>query len=118
MATTYNPQWDRTMHVDTALMNRMKRAGYEVQHTGGGCLAWERLTQDGGYIWITDLSGSGLGEWKDRNKPEWLLGRYGRDDDWINIEDALTLSKALQISDTMRAPADGEQNMLPVGDFL
>ena len=118
MATTYNPQWDRMMDVDTALMRRMQLAGFTVQHTGGGCMAWERATEDDGYIWITDGSGTGLGTWSARSKLDWLVGRYSKDGDWINIEDSMTLFLALELANELRAPADGEQNMLPVGDFL
>ena len=35
-------------------------AGFHVAHTGGGCLTWERVFDDGRYLWICD-EGNGLG---------------------------------------------------------
>jgi hypothetical protein len=33
----------------TAVGQRMTAAGYHVAHTGGGCLVWEKVLEDGCY---------------------------------------------------------------------
>lgn len=108
MTQVYNPQWQRCMDVDAPLMRRMRADAFLPQHTGGGCFAWEHITDDGGWIWITEESGSGLGEWSDRNSAVWLVGRYSKDgEDWLTIG-LVSLVEALRVADTMRAPRAGE----------
>jgi len=51
---------------------RMTRAGFEVRHTGGGCLAWERVI-NGYCVWITVLDGVELGE---RLDEPYMIGVY------------------------------------------
>lgn len=112
MTQVHNPQWNHDMHVDTALMRRMQMDNFQTSHTGGGCFAWERPTDDGGWVWITEESGSALGAWKERNKRVWLIGRYSSDmDDWITV-DSITLPEALRLADTLRAPKPEENIML------
>lgn len=46
--------------IATEVGQTLAGAGFGVEHTGGGCLAWERRGADGGYVYITD-DDSGLG---------------------------------------------------------
>jgi hypothetical protein len=58
----------------------MTAQGWEISHTGGGCLAWEKTT-DNAYVWICDQD-QGLGD--DASDPEtvdWLVGVYS-----VNID--------------------------------
>jgi len=107
MSTVFNPQWNRMMEVDTDLMKRLSSNNFAPVHTGGGCMAWERATDDKGYIWITDSSGAELGTWSARYEAEWIIGRYNGAGDFVCIY-ALTLTQALKLADTLRAPAEGE----------
>ncbi len=60
---------------ETEIGNIMKGAGYAVAHTGGGCLAWEKPLDNGGYLWICD-EGNGLG---DKIDEPYLVGHYDRE---------------------------------------
>ena len=116
MAQVYNQQFGRMVQVDTPLMQRMARDNFTPQHTGGGCMTWERITDDDGYIWITDESGAGLGAWADRKGAGWIVGRYNSEGDFIDVE-GVTLAQALKLADTLRAPVDGEQSVLSMADY-
>lgn len=52
--------------------------GFEIYHTGGGCMAWRKESSDGSYYLITDESGCYLPEDDDR---PFILGRYKNDED-------------------------------------
>lgn len=116
--SVYNPQWSRDMPIAAALLDKMRRNNFTPSHTGGGCFTWERMTDDGGYIWITDDSGISLGEWADRNKPRWLIGRYSADgDDWITVG-GCSLNEALRLAyGRLRAPTEGENSSLNMLDY-
>ncbi len=116
MANVYNPQWQRMMDVDAALMRRMRADNFQPQHTGGGCMSWERLTDDNGYIWITDQDGASLGAWADRNKRQWIIGRYNSEADFISLEH-VTLFQALKHADSLRAPVADEQTIISALDY-
>jgi len=52
-----------------------KQYGFEVIDTGGGCLAWQRVCENGDYLLITDEMGVGLPkDWTDA-----IIGRYDAD---------------------------------------
>jgi hypothetical protein len=79
----------------------LRNAGYDVIHTGGGCLAWMRPLTDGGesYILITndvDIEG-------DPDAAEWVVGRYNGDD-FIDIDQGFTLADAIRIADQLPPP--------------
>lgn len=57
---------------ETTIGSIMVAAGYEVTHTGGGCLAWRKEAPNGGYALICD-EGNGLG---DKLAETYLTGFY------------------------------------------
>lgn len=85
-----------------------KVAGFELEHTGGGCTAWRRDVGNGGYILITDSGGTDhrLGEAyaADPSLPDcWLVGLH-RDDESSDGVEAATVAEAIteaqRIADT------------------
>lgn len=97
----YNPQWDRDMNIDEQLAETMKAAGYEPEHTGGGCMAWRRAEKDLYSLITVDL---GLGSWEERTEPVWEHGRYRDDEEYatgdaetmLEYSDKLTLQEAIE----------------------
>ena len=73
--------------------------GWAVQHTGGGCLAWDK-TNGKYFVWITS-DGTDLGERV--RKPEkavWCLGLYSmRDNAWLNPPSVTGLAAAIKWCD-------------------
>lgn len=91
----------RESAVSPGVAEPMRAEGYEVYHTGGGCLAWMRtLDEDGdSYLLITsndDIAG-------DPEAQEWGVGRYDGDS-WINLEECFTLSEAIRVAALLPAP--------------
>ena len=81
--------------VKATMAERMKAAGYGVDSTGGGCVAWGKSFKDGSYLWITDDSGCCLGETPDEN---YLVGWYDAEGEELkdaradNLDDALAIA--------------------------
>lgn len=116
MAQVFNPQWNSSMDVDDALMERMEQDNFMTCHTGGGCMAWERLTDDeDGSIMITD--DAQLGSWDRRNQPVWMVGRYNADGDFLCVG-GCTLELALELADKMRAPVEGEGEVFDATNYV
>lgn len=104
----YNPQWGRDAMADKPLADLMASHNFQMWHTGGGCMAWSRWTDDGGYTLITDDGGADLGEWQNRDKETWIVGRYSEDgDNWVCCRDGVTLSEALALAGIMPKPEAG-----------
>lgn len=77
-----------------------KAAGFELEHTGGGCSAWRRGAVDGYFILITDSSGSdhrlGDGYATDPARPDrWLIGLHLQDGDHLESIEATTVTDAI-----------------------
>jgi len=77
-----------------------KAAGFELEHTGGGCTAWLRSAIDGYYILITDSTGTDhrLGDSyaTDSGRPDrWLIGLHLVDGDHLDGSEAATVSEAI-----------------------
>lgn len=103
----YNPQWGRTVQVDSELMDKVREYGYGADHTGGGCMAWHKPLPDDGWICLTCYDVE-LGSWGKRNEHIWLVGRYNKDGDaWILLS-ALSLEEALKLGERLPAPRNGE----------
>lgn len=97
----YNWQWGRMAQVSKPLFDLMTSHGYEAQHTGGGCMAWEKPLPDGGWLMIT-VDGCELGEWKWRNKGGWDVGRYASDiGASVYWNTGVTLAEALRIAERL-----------------
>ena len=99
--------------VDQVLVDTMADAGFAPEHTGGGCMAWFKYTDDeDGYVMITYIDVE-LGKWDDRNDPEWMIGRYANEgEDWVVVSHA-TLERALKLAaGALRRPAAGEQETM------
>lgn len=102
----YNWQWGRMAQVSKSLFDYMTRHGYDAQHTGGGCMAWEKPLPDGGWLMIT-VDGCELGEWKNRRRPEWDVGRYAEDiGASVYWAGPATLAEALKIAERLPPPTD------------
>lgn len=104
----YNWQWGRYAQVDHRMLALMSAHGYTAEHTGGGCMAWERPLDDGGYLMITD-GDSGLGDWPEIEAAQWYVARYNADGDtWSDLESTgdlgLTLRDALKAADELPVP--------------
>lgn len=93
----YNWQWGRMVQVDEPMLALMTKHGFEAQHTGGGCMAWERTRSDGLTDCITN-GDAGLGDWDEREAEEWTTGRYDAEGDFEDSprdERAYTLEGAI-----------------------
>lgn len=110
----YNPQWGAMARVDEPLHATMTAHHFEPQHTGGGCMAWQRVLDDGSFISIC-IDGCELGEWSDRDKAEWCLGRYdGEDCGFVDCDEPLTLLDALSLAERLPKPGKEDQDTIPV----
>ncbi len=69
----------------------MAEAGYEIAHTGGGCLCWEKVLKGERYLWICD-EGNGLG---DKVDEVYLVGLYNLDGDILDQGEVLDLREAI-----------------------
>lgn len=70
----------------TDIGKKMAENGFEVWHTGGGCLAWGKNLA-GGYTTMICDDGQGLlGEDSDTEKARWLGGVYDDDGEFVNVE--------------------------------
>lgn len=72
----------------------LRADGYEVYHTGGGCLAWRRDIGEDEYVlitWYDSVDG-------DPEASEWLVGRYHEDGGWINLDQLFTLREAMEVA--------------------
>lgn len=84
----------RETAVRPAVAEPLRADGYEVYHTGGGCLAWRRDIGEDEYVlitWYDSVDG-------DPEAKEWLVGRYHEDGGWINLDQLFTLREAMEIA--------------------
>ena len=77
-----------------------KVAGFELEHTGGGCTAWRRDAADGYFILVTDSTGTdhrlGGGYSTDSTRPDrWLIGLHLHDGDHVDGAEATTVAEAI-----------------------
>lgn len=91
----------RESEVAPAVADQLRPAGYEVYHTGGGCLAWRRPLDEEGdsYLLITagnDIAGDPMAQ-------EWDVGRYDGDS-WINLKASFTLAEAIVAAAALPMP--------------
>lgn len=83
-------------------------AGFRLEHTGGGCTAWEREVGETGWrILITDSEGLGHSLEGDHcyrpGEPDcWLIGAASDDGDGSDCEEAATAERALEIADAIQ----------------
>lgn len=86
-------------------------AGFEIYHTGGGCLALRK--DDGDHYWMItvneDASIDGNPE-----EAEWVVGRYFESEHadafrWILLEEPITLAQALSVYAKMPEPKNDEE---------
>lgn len=106
----YNWQWGRNAQVDEELLDFMREHGYAAQHTGGGCMAWEKTLEDADerYVMIT-VDGVELGKWEDRDKAEWQVGIYTVEGDgWTLAYPFHTLADAVKIAEVLPWPNSGD----------
>jgi hypothetical protein len=82
--------WESPVGVFLAAINRdLEKAGrlpWDIQHTGGGCVAWERWSDDRSqYCWITDCDGISLGLENGLDAACFIAGCYIADGDcWLD----------------------------------
>lgn len=98
----HNPQYGLTYTLDDAFADQFTSRGFHVAHTGGGCMAWERVSGER-YIWIT-FSDAYLGEPSNSDDPLWGVGVYGGEAEDPNAEGIdgafeMTLADALHSAD-------------------
>ncbi len=81
------------------ITDEMRRCGFHVSQTGGGCQAWEKILPDG-YIWIT--TGDGVSIVGPVNEPDWIIGRY-RGYFWLCVTDC-TFAQAVSLIERIPTP--------------
>jgi len=78
------------------------KAGFEIAHTGGGCMAWQRDIDSDWFVWITDSSGTELTI--SANEPDcWFIGIHSQDGAFSEAQEAQTATEALAIADRIAA---------------
>lgn len=87
----------------------VEEAGYEIAHTGGGCLAWRKDLDNGEHLLICTEDNTIDA---DPAAKEWLVGRHTDDGGMIEIDGATTLEDALRIADLL--PAATDANGMPL----
>ena len=95
-------------------------AGFGVEHTGGGCLAWRREGQGGTYLLLTTLDADING---DPNAEQWIVGRYDDDGEGSVAVEKLTLAQAVAAASRLPHPMrpDGygfDRTFLSVDDAI
>lgn len=95
-----------------------KEAGFELEHTGGGCTAWRRAAVDGYVILVTDSTGTdhrqGSGYAIDAGRPDrWLIGLHLHDGDHLESDEATTVAEAIAAAQRLDAMA---RQFSPYGD--
>lgn len=95
-----------------------KAAGFELEHTGGGCTAWRRGAVDGYFILVTDSTGTDhrLGDSYaiDAARPDrWLIGLHLHDGDHLESAEATTVADAIAAAERLDATA---RQFSPYGD--
>jgi hypothetical protein len=63
-----------------ALEKAYKEKGFDIVHTGGGCMAYEKRFEDGSYIYVTEEGGCCLPGTFD---VEIILGFYNKEGEWL-----------------------------------
>lgn len=106
----FNPQWGSLFVPDHGLSELLGRNNWQLSHTGGGCMAWERPHDDGGWLWITYNDG-GPGEWKDRSKKGWIVGRYSEDGDYWVCTKYGTLCQVFQAAALLPHPGEDQRTV-------
>ena len=107
--------FDRRVAAQPAdVRSAMEGAGFEVAHTGGGCLAYERAFGDG-YVWITAEDGVSLPQALDEAS---LVGAYGADGEYLNVDERLPAPALAAISGTLMAEAGRRFAAGPVQEFV
>jgi hypothetical protein len=82
-------------------------SNFHVEHTGGGCTAWERPVDDTGWtILITDSEGLGHSLEGDHcYRPGfadcWLIGAHDNDGEGTECEEADTAERAIEIANEL-----------------
>lgn len=80
-------------------------AGFDVQMTGGGCMAWEAKSADGSaYVWITDAEGFSVTLGADDPADQYIIGLFvgdadGQIGDYIEVgtDPAAAIAKAVEL---------------------
>jgi hypothetical protein len=83
-------------------------AGYHMQHTGGGCLAWEKVSGD---VTVLITGDDGVSLCLDTAPDYWLVGKYdtksGESLDTDNLApDRATAAAAIAYGDSLHAATE------------
>jgi hypothetical protein len=98
----------------------MEQAGFEVAHTGGGCLAYEKEFGDH-HVLITADDGVTLPQSLDAAAG---VGAYGPDGEWLNADESLSAPELVAVCGTLMAAArrrfavDGAQEIVSLVDWI
>jgi hypothetical protein len=85
----------------------MAANGFTIDHTGGGCLAWQKAGKDH-FAWIT-RDGTDLGaDVVDLNERVFDVGLYSQEngDEFVNPEELMTANEAIAWCDAALANPD------------
>jgi hypothetical protein len=101
---------EREAAVRPSISVLLEAAGYYIEATGGGGLAWQRdIDGEGDACVLLSCNGEIDG---DPASESWGVGRYGRTGGWICLDEAFTLADA--IAAAARLPS----TRLPNGDIV
>lgn len=94
------------MSTTTSNTATMNAAGFRVEHTGGGCMAFRQDVTDG-YLLITDQD-AGIGSAAEERV--WVAGRYletGEEEGSVYTVDEMTLAEAREAAARLSRPVNG-----------
>lgn len=100
---------DQAENAPADVRHLVDEAGFEIAHTGGGCLAWRKDLDNGEYLLVCTEDNTIDA---DPAAKEWLVGRHSDDGGMVEIDGATTLEDALRIAELL--PAATDANGMPV----
>ncbi|HYD69278.1 hypothetical protein [Azospirillum sp.] len=85
-------------------------AGYHLEHTGGGCVVWERELTDGTVLWIF-TEGASVDAGAD--DVAWMVRRQSLGDDGslVEVSEALTFAAALDLANQLPSPVEEDREV-------
>lgn len=97
MVSHYRTEANRLSPTESHIETVMKGLGFEIEHTGGGCMAWAKFDRNETGRWSVlvtcddDLYGS-------LTEKEWLVGFYGEDNAFIAFDQTRTFNEAIELA--------------------
>lgn len=101
MVSHYNLEAARRTPTESLIETTMKANGFEIEHTGGGCLAWSKFGKDEKGRYSVMISNGPDDIFGDPNETDWFVGFYGEDGAFINFDRGRTWTAACDLAEEL-----------------